>query len=152
MPSKYSQMKKQNLQLESSTCDILIKMCEVMKQRSPVHEDIDIQPNVVTYNTHISNFVKSGDSHNAIQKFTEMKQQNIEPNILIYNTLIQMFVESGDSQNACNLFVEMKQQNVAPDVVTYNTLIKMFENEKLSSTSLPHPNSQEILNSVFPNF
>jgi len=91
-----------------------------------------VRPNVVTYNTVLSRYVKEGKFSQALKLFEEMKsksmgdeeeeggeQESIKPNLLTYSTLIHGFGKKGEMDRALLLFEDMKNDGITPDIRIY---------------------------------
>ena len=98
-----------------------------------------VRPNVVTYNTVLSRYMKEGKFSQALELFEEMKsksmggeegkdedeeeeggeQESIKPNLLTYSTLIHGFGKKGEMDRALLLFEDMKNDGITPDIRIY---------------------------------
>ena len=82
--------------------------------------------NLVTYNTLISAYARSGRRQEAFAIFMNMKDAGINPDRVSVTSLIKAAVEEGDLRAGRALLKDMKKAGIDADVVTYNTLIKAF--------------------------
>ncbi|CAN4112246.1 unnamed protein product [Withania somnifera] len=75
--------------------------------------------NVVTYNTIIGSYCKTGKVDEAVKLLKLMQVRNLEPTVITYNAIINGLCREGRMNE---IFEEKRGKGLIPDEVTYNTL------------------------------
>ncbi|XP_011006934.1 PREDICTED: pentatricopeptide repeat-containing protein At3g09650, chloroplastic-like [Populus euphratica] len=100
------------------------KAKELLKEMA---EDVNIEPDVVSYNTLIDGCILVDDSAGALAFFNEMRTKGIMPTKISYTTLMKAFALSGQPKLANKVFDEMlKDPRVKADVVAWNMLVEGY--------------------------
>jgi pentatricopeptide repeat protein len=107
----------------NTALELFGQMSNVSKKASKTVADRRPQKDIVTYNTLISAFTKSGLVDEAFAHFDEMKRSGIRPDKFTYTSLIKACTHDGDMNE---LLFEMRDRGVKADVVTYNSVISVL--------------------------
>uniref|UniRef100_A0A7S1IQ40 Pentatricopeptide repeat-containing protein-mitochondrial domain-containing protein n=1 Tax=Eutreptiella gymnastica TaxID=73025 RepID=A0A7S1IQ40_9EUGL len=86
-----------------------------------------VQPSVVTYNTMISVYHRTGEWQKARAMYKHMVQKGLEPDQTTFNSLICAFGRGGQFSHAIHTFHEMQQAGFTPNVVTFSALINVCD-------------------------
>lgn len=95
-------------------------MCE------PILFNTTPQPkkSVVTYNTMISAYTRSGRRSDAFAILQEMTELGLNPDKYTITSLVKAVVDDGDIDTALTLLRDMKRAGMKADVVGYNIVIR----------------------------
>eukprot|EP00931_Biecheleriopsis_adriatica_P008340 TRINITY_DN109539_c0_g1_i1.p1 TRINITY_DN109539_c0_g1~~TRINITY_DN109539_c0_g1_i1.p1 ORF type:complete len:435 (+),score=69.57 TRINITY_DN109539_c0_g1_i1:75-1379(+) len=85
-------------------------------------KQMDVQPNVFTYNAFLSACAKVDMEHGALDVFAEMKRMGVRPNEMTYSSLITACLKVGNLDAAFEAFNEMKRMEFKPSVIVYSAL------------------------------
>lgn len=100
------------------------KAKELLKEMA---DDVNIEPDVVSYNTLIDGCILVDDSAGALAFFNEMRTKGIMPTKISYTTLMKAFALSGQPKLANKVFDEMlKDPRVKADLVAWNMLLEGY--------------------------
>ncbi|KAL3517356.1 hypothetical protein ACH5RR_019945 [Cinchona calisaya] len=102
---------------KSGYCNEAITIFETMK-------DLNLKPNLVTYNALIDACGKGGaDFKRASEIFDEMLTNGVQPDRITYNSLLAVCSGAALWDAARCLFNEMLYRGIHQDIYTYNTLL-----------------------------
>jgi pentatricopeptide repeat protein len=95
-------------------------------------KDMDILPNIVTYNTMICGYFFRKDVQKARYVFEHLKSQasSIYPDVVTYNSMIDGLLDNNQLDVALELFEEMQNAQIVPNEKTYSSLIQGFLTKK----------------------
>lgn len=97
---------------------------ELLKEMA---DDVNIEPDVVSYNTLIDGCILVDDSAGALAFFNEMRTKGIMPTKISYTTLMKAFALSGQPKLANKVFDEMlKDPRVKADLIAWNMLVEGY--------------------------
>ncbi|CAK7342944.1 unnamed protein product [Dovyalis caffra] len=100
------------------------KAKELLKEMA---DDVNIEPDVVSYNTLIDGCILVDDSAGALAFFNEMRAKGIMPTKISYTTLMKAFALSGQPKLANKVFDEMfKDPRVKADLIAWNMLVEGY--------------------------
>ncbi|WCJ34585.1 Pentatricopeptide repeat-containing protein At3g09650 chloroplastic [Euphorbia peplus] len=89
--------------------------------------DVEIEPDVVSYNTMIDGCINIDDSAGALAFFNEMREKGIAPTKISYTTLMKAFSSSSQPKMANQVFDEMiKDPRVKVDLIAWNMLVEAY--------------------------
>lgn len=74
--------------------------------------DKGIVPNIMTYNSIIKGYCRSGNVRKGQQFLQKMRQDNILPDLIAFNTLIHGYVKEENMDEAFNVFNIMEKEMV----------------------------------------
>ncbi len=80
--------------------------------------------NIVTYNTMMAAYARTGRRQDAFEEFKLMRQSGIKPDKYSVTSLIKAAVQEKDFEAATNLLDDMRNAGIKADVVAYNTVIQ----------------------------
>lgn len=80
-------------------------------------------PDIVTYNTLISGYIKAFGLVNAEDFLAKMWDSGWQPDIITYNTWIHVFCSSRKIVQAVRMLDELIASGFIPNTVTYNTMV-----------------------------
>eukprot|EP00887_Chlorella_sp_A99_P000227 scaffold13.g227.t1 len=83
-------------------------------------------PNLVTYNTLIDVYGKTGAWEDAVRVLDALEQQGIDPEIRTYNTVIIACNMSGQATEALRIYERMLASGAQPTATTYTALISAY--------------------------
>ncbi|KAI7905879.1 uncharacterized protein BX663DRAFT_497978 [Cokeromyces recurvatus] len=115
-----------------------------------ITEQLDITPNVYTFNAIINSWVQSGNMEQAEKTFELMKlpkYKHIEPTVHTYTNLIQGYIKQSDLNKAMMTFQTILRSGIRPDRATFNFMITGFlDHDRLADayTCLEHMISMNI--------
>ncbi|KAI6704235.1 hypothetical protein NL676_013371 [Syzygium grande] len=84
---------------------------------------INISPNVLSYNLAVKAACKMGMVDRAVELFREMPLRSCVPDVFTYCTLMDGLCKEGRIEEAVSLLDEMQIEGCFPSAVTYNVLI-----------------------------
>jgi pentatricopeptide repeat protein len=79
--------------------------------------------NLVTYNTMIGGYARSGKREDAFDFFKVMSKAGFKPDKVTVTALIKAVINDDDFDRARNLLSDMRKAGIGADVITYNTVI-----------------------------
>ncbi|MBA0880787.1 hypothetical protein Goshw_026229 [Gossypium schwendimanii] len=106
-----------NVFVGSASLDLYSKLSTIEEARK-VFEDTH-QPNVVSYTTLISGYIKNKRFEDALWVFEEMPERNV----VTWNAMISGFSQTGYNEEAVNIFIEMLRERVMPNESTFSCVI-----------------------------
>ncbi|KMS95812.1 hypothetical protein BVRB_004700 [Beta vulgaris subsp. vulgaris] len=124
-------------------------------------KDLGVKPDIVSYNSLIDVFCKSGETKKAYQMLDEMQKQEVSPDVITYTSLIGGLGLAGQPDKARELLSEMKEYGCYPDVAAYNAAIRNFciakrlgnayelMNEMVGKGLSPNPTTYNLLFRVY---
>ena len=83
-------------------------------------------PNLVTYNTLIDVYGKTGAWEDAIAVLDDVEEQGLEPEARTYNTVIIACNQSSRAAEALQVYERMLRANAKPTATTYTALISAY--------------------------
>lgn len=82
-----------------------------------------IEPTVITFNTMIHAYTKSGNLGRAIELFARMLKDGVKPTQTTYNSMIHAYSTKGELDEAIELFSRMLEAGIKPNLYIYNSMI-----------------------------
>jgi pentatricopeptide repeat protein len=86
----------------------------------------DKATDVITYNTIIKGYAKSGHMDRCVEIFERMKQRGFAPSQVTYGIILDGLIDGNQIERAVEVFNTMIEQGVAANTVLFTTLIKGF--------------------------
>ncbi|GMY15413.1 pentatricopeptide repeat-containing protein At4g20090 [Fagus crenata] len=86
-------------------------------------KNVDIEPNVLTFNLVIKALCKLGLVDNAVEVFREMPVRECTPDVFTYGTLMDGLCREDRIDEAVSLLDEMQMEGCFPSAPTFNVLI-----------------------------
>ncbi|KAJ6769696.1 REPEAT-CONTAINING PROTEIN putative-RELATED [Salix purpurea] len=83
-------------------------------------KELEIEPDLVSYNTVLKAFCEMGSLDSAVTLLDEMEKKGLEPDLITFNTLLNGFYAKGRFVDGERIWEQMKEKNVEPDVRSYN--------------------------------
>ncbi|KAK6244834.1 hypothetical protein QUC31_011243 [Theobroma cacao] len=102
-----------NVFVGSASLDFYSKLSTI-EEAKRVFEDTH-QPNVVSYTTLISGYIRNKRFEEALWLFKEMPERNV----VSWNAMIGGFSQTGHNEEAVNLFTRMLREGVMPTQTTF---------------------------------
>ena len=97
---------------------------------------LDIQPNIVTYNTAIRACAEGLNVYKAFALLDELKARNLEPTIVTYGTLMTACKRGvGDVDGARKVFRFMKDAEMKPNEIIYGAAISCYRKASKSDVT-----------------
>ncbi|PRQ39511.1 putative tetratricopeptide-like helical domain-containing protein [Rosa chinensis] len=85
--------------------------------------------NLVTYNTILNGFCRTGMTNEAMQVFSNMLTRGTKPDAITYNILIYFYCKQGRIKTAIQLFNSTgAAKEWCPDVIAYTSLLSVICN------------------------
>ncbi|KAF5750974.1 pentatricopeptide repeat-containing protein [Tripterygium wilfordii] len=106
----------------SAVSDMYVKLGSLMEARRSF-QDIH-NPNVVSYTTLMSGYLKKERFGDALQIFQEMPERNV----VSWNAIIGGYSQMGQNEDAVNLFIEMLRQGMTPNESTFSCIFSAAAN------------------------
>lgn len=99
---------------------------EIFEEMSQPDRRVSGRPkkNLVTYNTMIGGYARSGKREDAFDLFKVMSKAGFKPDKVTVTALIKAVINDYDFDTARNLLKDMRKAGIGADVVTYNTVIR----------------------------
>nr|UPT49534.1 pentatricopeptide repeat protein AaPPR781 [Agave angustifolia] len=88
--------------------------------------DLNVEPDLVTYNCLIDVYCKNKEVAKARKVFDEMREREIYPDVISYTSLIGGLGLIGQPDKAREVLKEMREAGCCPDVAAYNAAIRNF--------------------------
>ena len=92
------------------------RFLSLMKERG-------VFPDIVTYNTLLGGWVRSGKLEEARKVFDEMPRLSLAPNSITYSMMIKGYVTKNEVEEALKLYGEMVDKGIRPTEQTYTALL-----------------------------
>lgn len=121
--SDWSKYMKADTKLYNAILSALVKANDLSAIESVIKQ-MEPKKNLVTYNTVIAAYAKSGKRKEAFDVFKELQKVGIKPDNVSVTSLIKVVVDDGDFETARSLLKDMKKAGIKADVVSYNTIIR----------------------------
>ncbi|KAG0368653.1 hypothetical protein BC939DRAFT_443214 [Gamsiella multidivaricata] len=127
-----------------------------IKEAEQIFEDMrkgiiyDRRPDVTTYSTMISQYIKNGMQSEADRLLDDMLVNGVQPNMYIFNLVVKRFVKQRDFTGARKVMTLMKESNMKPDSVTYSTLIDGYAQDG-NEEAIAQIQTEMALNKVYPS-
>ena len=89
-------------------------------------KDVNVQPNIVTYNSLLECAVKCNDFDMALNIYNEaisMESDFFHPDLITYSTYMKCLCKSRDIDGALEIYELVKSKNFKIDEVLFNTLL-----------------------------
>ncbi|CAK7350835.1 unnamed protein product [Dovyalis caffra] len=83
-------------------------------------KDLEIEPDLISYNTILKAYCEMGSLDSAVLLLDEMEKKGLEPDLITFNTLLFGFYVKGRFVDGENIWKQMKEKNVKPDRYSYN--------------------------------
>lgn len=93
-------------------------------------KELDIEPDLFSYNTVIKAFCKMGSLDSGISLLAEMELKGVQPDLITFNTLLNGFYANGQFVDGERIWSQMVQKNISPDIWSYNAKLLGFALEK----------------------
>lgn len=93
-------------------------------------KELEIEPDLVSYNTVLKAFCEMGSMDSAVTLLDEMEKKGLEPDLITFNTLLHGFYAKGRFVDGERIWEQMKEKNVEPDVRSYNAKLLGLTLEK----------------------
>jgi pentatricopeptide repeat protein len=93
-------------------------------------KELEIEPDLVSYNTVLKAFCEMGSMDSAATLLDEMEKKGLEPDLITFNTLLHGFYAKGRFVDGERIWEQMKEKNVEPDVRSYNAKLLGLTLEK----------------------
>ncbi|KAL4313439.1 hypothetical protein GQ457_01G017540 [Hibiscus cannabinus] len=106
-----------NVFVGSASLDLYSKLSTI-EEASRVFKDTH-QPNVVSYTSLISGYLKNERFEDALWLFKVMPERNV----VSWNAMISGFSQTGHNEEAVNLFIQMLREGVMPSEPTFSCVI-----------------------------
>jgi hypothetical protein len=94
--------------------------------------NLELEPNLVTYNSVLSAWGRSNDplaEERAFAIFDKILEQGLQPDIITYTSLLSAISRSRDPNapvRADDIFEQMLHDHISPDIVAYSILISVW--------------------------
>lgn len=94
--------------------------------------DLELEPNLVTYNSVLSAWGRSNDplaEERAFAIFDKVLEQGLQPDIITYTSLLSAISRSRDPNapiRADDIFEQMLHDHINPDIIAYSILISVW--------------------------
>lgn len=89
----------------------------------------DMPPNVVTWNTMITGYMRNGDEDQGMELFQRMvKDGNIKRDTASWNSVISGYLQNGNKDKALGIFRQMQSLFVRPNAVSILSLLPACAN------------------------
>ncbi|KAF9113602.1 hypothetical protein BGX27_001192 [Mortierella sp. AM989] len=126
-----------------------------LKEAERIYSDmrsgaIPEKPQVSTYSTLMSHYIKNGMHSEADGVLDDMLKDNVKPNMWIFNSVVKRFVQRKDYTAARRAITLMRESDLEPDVVTYSTLIDGYARDG-NEGAIADIQSEMARNKVYPN-
>ncbi|CAK7350829.1 unnamed protein product [Dovyalis caffra] len=83
-------------------------------------KELQIEPDLVSYNTVMKAFCEMGSLDSAVSLLDEMEKKGLEPGLITFNTLLNGLYANGRFDVGERIWGRMKEKNVKPDIRSYN--------------------------------
>ena len=119
----------------SEICEDMLKATTTNK--SPILEENDIEPDLITYSTLIKGMCKAGSMHKAIKLYDEMKSKRLELDEVFFNSLLDGFVKCNyNVKESDRIIDDMIKLKIKFSNYTYSILIKLYTKNKMLEKAL----------------
>jgi pentatricopeptide repeat protein len=86
-----------------------------------------IKPDVLTYNSMIDAYSKSGRIKKAIKMFASMKRDGFKPDVTTFGALLDCYAKNvKNMDDILYILKEMKESSVALDIIAWNNIMEGF--------------------------
>ncbi|XP_074330574.1 uncharacterized protein LOC141667840 isoform X1 [Apium graveolens] len=96
---------------------------EASKVLKHMIDDINISPNVYTFNIFVDAYAKAGKLEDAKRIIQIMDESGKYPDIITYNSLLQAYCLQGQIEGGLAVLSTMALKKIIPDCYTYNILL-----------------------------
>jgi len=93
-------------------------------------KELEIEPDLVSYNTVLKAFCVTGSMDSAATLLDEMEKKGLEADLITFNTLLHGFYAKGRFVDGERIWEQMKEKNVEPDKRSYNLKLLRLTLEK----------------------
>ncbi|KAH8512300.1 hypothetical protein H0E87_009508 [Populus deltoides] len=83
-------------------------------------EELEIEPDLVSYNTVMKAFCEMGSLDSAVSLLDEIEKKGLNPDLITFNTLLNGLYANGRFDSGEGIWQRMKEKNVKPDGRSYN--------------------------------
>ncbi|KAJ9168989.1 hypothetical protein P3X46_020461 [Hevea brasiliensis] len=133
----FDEMPERNCKRTVLSFNALLAACVNSKKYDKVNElfrnlpqKLEIQPDLVSYNTVIKAFCEMGSLDSGISLLIEIEMKGVQPDLITFNTLLNGFYANGRFVDGERLWSQMVQKNICPDIWSYNAKLLGFALEK----------------------
>ncbi|KAJ8761610.1 hypothetical protein K2173_004386 [Erythroxylum novogranatense] len=93
-------------------------------------EKLNVEPDLVSYNTIIKAFCDMGSLDSGLLLLNEMEKKGVEPDLYTFNFLLKGFYGNGQFENGESIWARMLGKNLLPDIRSYNAKLDGLALEK----------------------
>ncbi|KAF2303595.1 hypothetical protein GH714_019806 [Hevea brasiliensis] len=133
----FDEMPERNCKRTVLSFNALLAACVNSKKYDKVNElfrnlpqKLEIQPDLVSYNTVIKAFCEMGSLDSGISLLIEIEMKGVQPDLITFNTLLNGFYANGRFVDGERLWSQMVQKKICPDIWSYNAKLLGFALEK----------------------
>lgn len=83
-------------------------------------EELEIEPDLVSYNTVMKAFCEMGSLDSAVSLLDEIEKKGLKPDLITFNTLLNGLYANGRFDAGESIWQRMNEKNVKPDGRSYN--------------------------------
>ncbi|CAK7350833.1 unnamed protein product [Dovyalis caffra] len=99
------------------------KFDEVEGLLKGLSKELEIEPDLISYNTVVKAFCEMGSLDSAVSLLDEMEKKGLEPDLISFNTLLHGFYANGRFVDGEQIWDRMKEKNVEPCTRSYSARV-----------------------------
>ncbi|CAL1372569.1 unnamed protein product [Linum trigynum] len=139
----FDEMPSRNCKQTALSFNALLAACLNSKKLEKVEElfnelpkKLEIQPDVVSYNTLMKAYCEMGSLESGVKLLDEMESKGLVPNLITYNILLNGLYANEKLEDGDRVWEKMVGKEVSPDIRTYNAKLLGLSSTKRTTEAV----------------